>query len=716
MNQNKMLSAALEYAKAGIAVFPCRPRGKNPLTPRGYLDATTDADIIAAWWEKWPDANIGIPTGGINGFGVLDVDAKSGGLESMKNIELIRGELVTAKVQTGGGGNHYFLKYSPGMCCKVGIKPGMDFRGDSGYVIAPPSIHESGAVYEWLIPLGSVPLAESPPWLAALLTARVPKKKFAELTEGVLEGSRNDTLFRYGCTLRGQDGFDEATIYALLCVVNELHCSPPLPDGEVLQIASSAAAYSKARCVFGRSEEPLRFFEWTDAGNGEMLAASRVGVLAYCEEYKKWLEWDGKLWVQRPASFARTIAADLMRAAQEQQAGDEEASKYYRLCRNKSKLDAMVSLAEPLLSMSIKELDADKFLLNVQNGVVDLRTGELLPHDAMRKMSRIAAGEYNPGYYPDWQKIVERILPDEEMRNFAQRAAGYSATGSTGEEIFLFAKGPGGAGKGTLMETIAAALGSYSESIAPEILLQQRNGSSGSGQEASPEIAKLRGIRYLVTSETKNGASFDDAKLKRLTGGDRLTARKLHGDPFTFKPEFTLWISSNSSPNIRDHTDGIWRRLLLLPFEQKFTGNTDAGLKDRLTEQDMLGQVLSWVIDGAIDYCANGLKVPDSVKLSTLEYKDGADFFGCFISEYCDVGEECSCGAQALYNRYRVYCNENGNNALNQQNFNNVMVDRGFKKVRSKRGYFWSGIEPMPTTAFPPVGQEATPPPLVRVK
>lgn len=718
------LKAALAYSAAGYKVFPCLPGGKTPAVSGGFHTATTDEAQIHQWWNRWPNANVGLPTGAVNGIAVLDVDAKNKGFDSLAAIELIYGRPDTVEAKTGGGGKHFAFRYVEGVGCttNLGGKSGLDLRGDGGFIIVSPSIHASGNSYEWVKPLGKSPLAPCPQWLLDMYRTKQGKKKITETDSGMIgEGGRNDALFRYGCTLRGRDGFDEATIYAMLCAVNELHCTPPLSDEEVRQIASSAAKYSKARSVFASPDDTghletadLRFFELTDVGNAAMLRAARVGVLAYCEDYKKWLVWDERVWAARPASFARAVAAELMEAAQEQRKDDETAAKFYRQCRNKGRLDAMVSLAEPLLPIRADELDKDKHLLNCQNGIVNLRTGELMPHDAKCKMSRITKGDYRPGYYPDWQKIVERIIPDKELRDFVQRFAGYSATGSTGEEKFIFAKGPGGAGKGTLMETISEALGDYSDTITPDVLMQARE-TGGNGNEASPEIAKLRGVRFLLTSETKNGATFDEAKLKRITGGDKLTARRLHGEPFTFKPEFSLWISSNSSPNVRDHSDGVWRRLLTVPFEQRFTaGNTDAGLKDRLLTKEMLSQVIAWLVDGAAEWYRAGLQVPDSVKLRTEEYKADADFFGSFIRECCEEEKEIVCRAQELYDRYRQYCNACGNHPLNQQNFNSVMADRGFGRTRRKHGYVWLGIKPL--LPFVQTDQYEDAPQLMRVK
>lgn len=150
MTPEEVLNIALEYALKGIAIFPVAP-DKSPLTKHGHKDATTDANTITGWWKRFPDAGIGIPTGSASGFDVLDVDARSGGLESLQQLEEEIGPLPdTPTVRTGGGGLHFYFEHRPFQRSKIGSLKGIDLKADGGYVIAPPSMHASGRRYEWL--------------------------------------------------------------------------------------------------------------------------------------------------------------------------------------------------------------------------------------------------------------------------------------------------------------------------------------------------------------------------------------------------------------------------------------------------------------------------------------------------------------------------------------------------------------------------------------
>jgi len=252
---------ALWYAARGWPVFPCHPPttrgcscrrdcgrvGKHPRTQHGLKDATTDEATIRRWWGMWPGANIGIATGAVSGLVVLDEDSYKGGSSSREELERSYGPLPeTAQQLTGGGGVQYLFGH-PGTHVKNGVEtlgPGLDLRGDGGYVIAPPSLHISGKRYgwEWSSQPDEVPLAPIPPWLLALCQDTT-RRETVDAGEVIPQGKRNDMLFRCGCQMRRQ-GFSQAVILAALREMNTTQCQPPLDASEVEQIASSCAKYA----------------------------------------------------------------------------------------------------------------------------------------------------------------------------------------------------------------------------------------------------------------------------------------------------------------------------------------------------------------------------------------------------------------------------------------------------------------------------------------
>ena len=248
----RLVENALELAGGGWHVLPVQPRGKRPLTAHGLKEASTDLALINAWWERWPDANVGIATGAVSGLVVLDVDAKAGGVASLREMLATHGKLPEGvAVRTGGGGAHLYFTHPrvavPNSASKLG--PGLDVRGDGGYVVAPPSVHASGAAYEWLP--GRAPRDTTTPplpdWLLQLMRPATTAGPAASLLAGapgvaVAAGARNDHLARLAGRLR-RSGSTAATIEVALLHENAERCKPPLPDDEVRAIARSVARY-----------------------------------------------------------------------------------------------------------------------------------------------------------------------------------------------------------------------------------------------------------------------------------------------------------------------------------------------------------------------------------------------------------------------------------------------------------------------------------------
>jgi hypothetical protein len=251
--------AALRYALAGMGVFPIVPRGKKPLTDHGLKDATKDPTVIREWWQRRPGANVGIATGAESGVFVVDVDPRNDGNESLWELELKHGKLETTKVRTGGGGTHFYIKHPGGLVpCSAGrLGPGLDVKGDGGYVVAPPSIHCSGQPYRWERSdrAGGAPLAPAPTWLLDLIrnpavgqSSPRPANEWVELIRGpIVRGARNDTLVRLAGHLLRIRVLDPAIAAELVQAVNEARCKPPLLPDEVQDIVESIASRELAR-------------------------------------------------------------------------------------------------------------------------------------------------------------------------------------------------------------------------------------------------------------------------------------------------------------------------------------------------------------------------------------------------------------------------------------------------------------------------------------
>lgn len=270
--QSQLARAALVYAKLGFAVFPCRRRAKEPLAEHGCKDATTDLAQIHAWWERGPDANVGIATGLVSGIVVLDIDPRHGGDDALAELEAKNERLPdTPRVLTGGGGIHVWFKHPGGAAIpnSVGtIGPGIDVRGDGGYVIVPPSVHASDTLYRWeeTLRIDGLPLAEIPNWLLDLMRGASAGTAKAWFTppEEFEEGRRNDYLYRTARSFKERYGLNADEILSSLRGINAARCRPPLDEGELRQIARNAATQPNAAGFDKAADtEPPAFFGFT---------------------------------------------------------------------------------------------------------------------------------------------------------------------------------------------------------------------------------------------------------------------------------------------------------------------------------------------------------------------------------------------------------------------------------------------------------------------
>jgi hypothetical protein len=245
-NDDRQVQSAITYAdRFQLPVFPCAPKGKKPLTPNGFKDATTDLQQIQRWWSETPQANIGIPTGQPSGFDALDIDYRDGGKESLVDLERSYGPLPSTRITVTGGGEHRLFAHHDSIRNASGKMPGIDIRGEGGYVIAPPSLHASGKRYAWHEEghINSVALAPWPPRLVAWLTEHLEGNKSPTAgDDSIPEGTRNSTLTSIAGRLRGQ-GYDEPDLLNQLLVQNNTRCRPPLPEEEVKRIARSVGRY-----------------------------------------------------------------------------------------------------------------------------------------------------------------------------------------------------------------------------------------------------------------------------------------------------------------------------------------------------------------------------------------------------------------------------------------------------------------------------------------
>jgi putative DNA primase/helicase len=357
---------------------------------------------------------------------------------------------------------HLYFKH-PEQHVRTGIRvaPGLDVKASGGYVVAPPSVGPNGKPYEWVIPPEEAELAEPPAWLMRLLERERPKGPAAGIGKRISAGGRNKVLASLGGTMRRR-GMGEAEILAALLVTNEQRCEPPLETEEVEKIAASVARYEPAGNVVSISANVHRAppsphgYNLTDLGNSERFVAQHGQNIRYCYLWGKWLVWNGARWERDDAGRVYRLAKKTVRSMYREASDAEDEERRKSLAKHASrsegadKIKAMLELAKSAVPVAPDELDSDPWLLNASNGTVDLRTGALREHRREDLITKLAPVEYDPNATaPTWEAFLERVLPGEELRTFVQRAAGYSATGDTSEQIMLINHGAGNNGKST---------------------------------------------------------------------------------------------------------------------------------------------------------------------------------------------------------------------------------------------------------------------------
>jgi putative DNA primase/helicase len=650
----------------------------------GFQDAVLDANQLESWWTRWPEANVGIQTGEEVGLVVLDIDPDKDGAQSLEALIHANGELPeTWQVRTGAGGSHYYFAY-PGesVSNRVRVRPGIDVRGQGGYVVAPPSLHASGERYEWVVHPTEVDLAYMPTWLLEVITHEPVRDHGGVHTNGrVPEGQRNSTLASLAGTMR-RKGMSATAIEAALRVYNVEQCSPPLSDSEVVRIAGSISRY-EPEASDGRDAatgQPL-----TDSGNAERYVLMWGKEFRYCHPWKHALLWDGRRWkiedraetLERTKRVARAIYSEASEIADDdvRKKSVAWALKSERADRRQAML--RLAFAETGVAVSPAELDRHRLLLNLENGTLDLETMELHAHDRGQLLTQASDVPYDPSAEcPTFDAFLSLVVPDDEVRAFLQRAVGYSLSGRVDEQVLFFLYGDGANGKTTLLTTLQTLLGEdYVLEAPPDLLLSKR------GSHPTEEAA-LFGKRLVVCQESGLGRRLDEARVKRLTGGDRITARRMREDYWSFDPTHKIWLSSNYQPTILGTDEGMWRRVLLVPFTTFIPEDgRDRDLLRKLAAEQP--GILAWCVRGWQEYQSVGLKPPAAVKAATGRYRAEQDVLGRFLEENVQRQKGKTIRAQAVYDRYRSWCETNGEDSMTQTLFGRLLGQRGYEKRTS---------------------------------
>lgn len=514
------------------------------------------------------------------------------------------------------------------------------------------------------------------------------------------------------------DDEDVRAIFDHAVLVDFPHNPPPM-DG-------------KGRPKIDELDEKLSFLPRNDIGNARRLIGRFGDDLLYIENFG-WFSWTGTHWDgemgerlaekkchETVALMKREALALLARGPiisdgrdpdlkklQERHAGYK---KFINSCGNSGKLSAMRQEARPYLARQYDQMDTHAFLVTVENGTLDLkgtvdeegkRVIPLLPHDRKHFITKKMPVAYDPtARCPTFMTALNQIVPDKDIQVFLQQFFGYCLTGSTREQKVLMMWGGGSNGKSVLMDTMAWIFGDYSRGIPIGSLMAKDKSFGGAG--ASPDLARLPGTRFVTASEPEAGQKFSENMLKAVSGEEELTVRNLNEGFFEYYPQFKLCISFNNKPSVRSSDDGFWRRVLLVPFEEKFYEPDDpakppgAKVKNKNLREELKAEgsgILNWMLDGYLMWCEGGLKIPPKIRDAVAEYRSEANHLLQFFEAWCDFGPMCMISSTNLYDAYVMWAKDNNFEPYSKNGFGRKMGDDPrIKRHRGSDTNYYKGI------------------------
>ena len=415
--------------------------------------------------------------------------------------------------------------------------------------------------------------------------------------------------------------------------------------------------------------------------------------LRYTALWGKWSLWDGKRWRQDESLLGFDMARALCRRAAAELAALRAQKQMNAVERSPLNLASASTVAavERLArssrnhAMTADQWDCDLWALNTRGGTIDLRTGKMRAHafgDHITKITAAAPG----GQCPMWLQFLARITAgDGEFQRFLQRVAGYSLTGSTREHALFFLYGAGANGKSVFINTLSGLMGDYAKTAPIETFIASR-------QERHPtDLAGLRGARLVSAVETEEGRRWAEAKLKQLTGGDRIAARFMRQDFFEFDPQFKLLIAGNHKPSLRSVDEAIRRRLHLLPFDVTIPERErDKDLPEKLKSER--GGILAWMIEGCLAWQRQGLNPPAIVREATADYLAEEDVVGQWVGDRCLLGSTLSATFAVLFADWRQWCLQNDEDPGSFKQLSQRLQAHGFSRRRSSSAHKFSGI------------------------
>jgi putative DNA primase/helicase len=702
-----------------------------------------------------PAANVGIVCGQISGIIALDIDVGGeeggDGFDTLARLEAGHPDEpipATMIAQTGSGGRHFIFRAPPFAVSNGkpwGKSSGIDLKADRGFIVAAPSVSGFGG-YRWIQNVsGQDQIAAAPSWVIEALHKDIlrrsgePVGDELALPEAVLTSYVREALDREAHIMRiTPKGNRNVQLNTSAFKLGTLGAHGLLFEDEAraaLEAAALAAGLPMHRIrgtflsgwrsglrnprdlsrVGQISGHEWPYLPFDLIGLGDRLVVRKGDVLRYVEAWESWVHCANGAWKRCSDATPEMLAMAMIRKLWDEEKDlypDEPTTEgetsirakfraWWKTLRQPAMGAACVRAARdhPMIRATESSFDDYPFLLNVSNGIVDLTTGELIPHDPSKMMTHQAPVSYRPSLLADplaaaprWRAFLERVQPDEEMRAYLQRAVGYSITGSIAEQVMWLHYGSGANGKSVFHDSLSFCLGPYAQSTPVETLTAKRN----DGQVPN-DVARMMGRRYLLASEAKEGRRLDWPLLKQLIGGDRVAARHMRAEFFEFSPIGKFHLTTNHLPPIPNDDPAIWRRLLplewpvLIPEHER-----DGELSLKLRAEGPA--ILAWAVQGAVQWRKDGLCIPDAAAEAKEQYRAEEDIVGPLIGTVLkktppvpkgEVSRSVGHSVSEIYACAKWEWQMTGKEPMVQRSLTEALQKRGFVKTKSGgKAYF----------------------------
>ena len=737
-------AAAVEYAKLGWRVVPTK--GKRPSCGDDWQhQATSDPAHAGSMFRQHRHDGVGVLLG--ESSGIIDIECDDP-LAEETLLELFDGLIPLTPTFGSTRGKHRLFRWSDQLPVhdKAVFKIGqLEFRTGNGNKGAQTVFPPSGP-RKWLVSPDECDIAEIPDNVIERIKARVEKKPTPKPHNTSSRRSEQPDvrlkraaayLAKIPPAISGQGGHDHTFATAIKLVAFGLSrddvfgllsdwnrtCEPPWTDAELwhkidgaIEVApeampdrsrNSSAGVNRGGIVNGEGEECDGDL-WTDIGadqgrtelaNARRFVAAFGDVFRFCHPWQKSLVWDGTRWKLDDDGAVQRMAATVADAVWHEVACNHTKDNidFAEKTSKASGINAMLKLAASMRPIRVDELDANHWLLNCQNGTVDLRTGELRPHRREDNLTKLCPTNFNSDattYVFD--HFLDGVFGgNATLIGFLQRLFGYCLTGDVREQCLPVFHGSGANGKSTLLTAIQDALGiDYSTTAPPSLLMEKKT-------DAHPtELAGLFGKRLVIAQETSQGARLAESTVKQLTGGDRVSARRMREDFWEFTPTHKLILCTNHKPRVKGTDHAIWRRLLLIPFANKFwnPAKGESGPDELRQDKELPAKlkaeaegILTWMVQGCLAWQRDGLQVPDIVRAATEVYRSESDTVGRFVAECCLTVPSVRVKFSALYSALESWCEDAGDSLPSRKFVGEWLRDAGFRE-HANNGRWYIGV------------------------